>query len=348
MKLQKSVNNLKTKDILSFLFPIISLVFGLFGGGIIILIMGFNPLIAYREMFLGSFGTKYGFYSAVLRFIPLAFTGLAVTFSFRGGVFNVGAEGQLYMGALFATWAATSFSGLPAIIHIPLALLAGSAAGGLWAFIPGYLKAARGFNEILVTIFMNYIAIYILGASVSTFLRAPNQLIPWTLRLPETCILQKIPGTNVHIGVLFVFLFAALMWYILHHRTLGYEIRAVGLNKEASLYGGIDAKKVIILTMAISGIIASFAGSVEILGVQHRLREGFLVGYGYSGIPVAILGSLDPFGTLFAAFIYGILLNGASSMQVSMGIPVPVVHIIVGLAILSAIGLNGLKQVITK
>lgn len=348
MRLNKVIERLKIREPWALLFPVISVLVGLIGGALIIWIMGFNPIAAYKELLFGSFGTKFGFFGALLRFIPLAFGGLAVTIAFKGGVFNIGVEGQLYMGALLATWVAVSFPTMPAIILIPFALLAGMGAGGVWAYIPAYLKAVHGFNEILVTIFMNYIAIFVLGASVSTFLRAPNQSIVWTSRIPDPSKLPRIPGTNIHIGIILIFIIAVLLWYILNHRTLGYEIRAVGLNKEASMYGGVNTKKVIIITMIISGCIASFAGSVEILGVQHRLREGFLVGYGYNAIPVALLGGLTPYGTLVAAFVYGVLLNGASSMQVSMGVPVPVVHIIVALSILSAIGVNGLRKVWKK
>jgi simple sugar transport system permease protein len=348
MTTQKVRELFKVKDVSAVLFPVISILVGLIGGAIIIWVMGFNPLTAYKEILFGSFGTKYGFFGAVLRFIPLAFGGLAVTVAFKGGVFNIGAEGQLYMGALLSTWVAVSFPNLPAFVLIPFALAAGAVGGGVWAFIPAFLKATRGFNEILVTIFMNYIGIFVLGACVSTFLRAPNQSIIWTSRIPDPSKLPRIPGSNIHVGVILIFVFAILLWYVLHHRTLGYQIRAVGLNTEASKYGGMNTNRMIIITMVISGCIASFAGSVEILGVQHRLREGFLVGYGYTAIPIALLGGLHPYGTLAAAFIYGVLLNGASSMQVSMGVPVPVVHIIVALSILSVIGVNGLRKVWKK
>ncbi|ATW25848.1 ABC transporter permease [Candidatus Formimonas warabiya] len=344
----KYVRFFETKGISALLFPLLSLLLGLAGAGVIIALFGVNPVTAYKEMFLGSFGSKYGFSATLLRFMPLAFAGLAVALSFKGGIFNIGVEGQLYMGALFSTWVGVSLDGIPAMIHILLALGAGGGAGALWAFIPGYLKVKKGFNEILVSIFMNFIAIYILGACVSTFLRAPGQGIPWSPKILPSARLPQLPGTDLHGGLVLVLACAFLIYYIFQHRTLGYEIRAVGSNPDASVYGGIQTSKVIMITMALSGFIGSLAGSVEILGVQHRLTEGFLVDYGYHAIPVALLGGLHPVGTLIAAFFYGALLNGASSMQIALGIPVSIVKVMMALAILSSIGMVGLRKIFEK
>lgn len=336
----------ENKGVSVILFPLLSILLGMLGAGIIIRLIGVNPIEAYREMLLGSFGSSYGFSATLLRFMPLAFTGLAATLAFKGGIFNIGIEGQLYMGALFATWVAISFSGLPAVIHIPLALLAGGIAGGIWAFIPGYLKATRGFNEILVSIFLNFIGVYLLGAAVSTFLKAPGQGIPWSPQILKTAQLPNIPGTKIHIGLILIFLCALLIHYIFEHSTFGYQIKAVGANPDAALYGGISVTKTIVLTMLLSGFIGSLAGSVEILGVQYRLTENFLVDYGYNAIPIALLGGLNPFGSLLAAFFYGALINGASSMQISLGVPVSIVKVIMALAILCSIGMNGLRHLL--
>lgn len=345
----KFLRYFKTGNSLSMLFSVLSIVLGLLGAALVIRLLGIqNPLLVYREMFLGSFGTEYGFLAAVTRFMPLAFGGLAVTLAFRGGVFNVGVEGQLYMGALFATIVGVSFQGLPRVIHLPMALLAGAVAGAVWGFIPGYLKATRGFNEILITIFMNYIGIYLVGASLSTFLKEPGQGIAWSAKIPKSAMIPRIPGLNISAGILLIIIIAILLWYILSKRTLGYEIKAVGCSKEAAEYGGVNSSRVMMITMVISGAIASFAGSVEILGIQYRLQSAFLVGFGYNAIPVALLGGLNPIGTLIAAFFYGVLLNGASAMQISLGVPVSLVNVIMALAILSSIGMNGIRNLLKK
>jgi len=340
----KFLDFFKNKGIYTVLFPVLSIALGMIGAGIIIAFIGVNPIQVYIEIFIGAFGSIHGFFATTQRFIALAFAGLAVTLAFRAGLFNIGVEGQLYIGALFATWVGVSFANLPVFIHLPLALLAGCAAGAFWAFIPGYLKATRGFNEIIISIFMNFIAIYILGASLSTFLKVPDQGIPWSQRILVSAQIPRIPETTVHYGIVLLLILALIIHYILKHRTFGYEIKAVGCNKDAAIFAGIDTTKIIILTMILSGAMASLAGSVEILGIQHRLTERFLVNYGYNAIPIALLGGLSPLGTLLVAFFYGALLRGASSMQVAMGIPVSIVQVIMALAILASIGMNGLQK----
>jgi len=328
------------------LIPVMSIVLGMVGAGIIIAAIGVNPVQAYARIFTGAFGSAHRFYSTVQRFVALGFAGLAVTLAFRGGLFNIGVEGQLYIGTLLATWVGISFPFLPPVIHLPLAILAGCAGGALWAFIPGYLKATRGFNEIIISIFMNFIGIYILGAAVNTFLKVPDQGIPWSPKILESARMPRIPGTTVHFGLLLLLIIAFLISYLLKNRTLGYEIKAVGLNRDAAIFGGINAKRVMILTMVFSGAVGSLTGSMEILGIQHRLAENFLVNYGYNAIPVALLGGLTPLGTLIVAFFYGALLNGSSSMQIALKIPVAIVQVIMALAILASIGMNGFQRIL--
>lgn len=336
------------RGIFKIFFPVVSIILGMIGAGLIIALIGENPMKVYLHIFLGSFGTIHGVFATFQRFIALSFAGLAVTLAFRAGIFNMGVEGQIYIGALIATWVGVSFDSLPALIHLPLTILAGCLGGALWAFIPGYLKATRGFNEIILSIFMNFIAINLLGASVNTFLKVPGQGIPWSPRILQSAQIPRIPGTTVHFGLLLVFLLALWIAYVLNNRTFGYEIKTVGANRDAAVFGGINTSKVIIITMVISGAIGSLTGSMEILGIQHRLTEKFLVNYGYNAIPVALLGGLSPFGTILVAFFYGALLNGASSMQVALGVPVSIVQVIMALAILASIGMNGLQKYVAE
>lgn len=329
-----------------FITSIIGVVFGFLVAAIIILFFDVNPLVAYKELFLGAFGSVYGFCYTLMRFIPLACTGLAVTIAFRGGMFNIGAEGQLYISAMAATWVAINVTGLPSIIHIPLAVTAGAVAAGLLAFIPGYLKARRGINEILVTILLNYIAMYLVAVALNTFMMEPEQSIPWSAQIAETSIIPKLlPKSPLHVGIIFVFIMAFVVYFVLWHTTWGYELRSVGSNPYASESGGVRVTRVRIMTIVFSGVLASFAGSMEILGAQFRLQPEFLVNYGYYGIPVALLGGLHPAGTLLAAFFFGALFNGATTMQASTGIPVSIVGMVQALAILGVIGITGIKQV---
>lgn len=326
------------------LVPVLSILLGMIGAGIIIALMGLNPIEVYSHMFIGAFGTTNRLFSTIQRFTALSFAGLAVTLAFTSGIFNIGVEGQLYIGALMATWVGVSFPYLSPIVHTLFALLAGCAGGALWALIPGYLKAYRGFNEIIITIFMNFIAVYMLGASVNSFLKAPGQGIPWSMQIVESARIPRIPGTPIHFGIIVVLLIAILMSRLFNNRAFGYEMKAVGLNQDAAVYGGINAKKVMVTAMILSGAIASLTGSMEILGVQHRLTEDFLLNYGYNAVPIALLGGLNPWGTLIVAFIYGAMLNGASSMQIALKVPVTIVQVIMALAILALIGMNGLQH----
>lgn len=326
--------------------PIFGILFGLLVSSIIIALQGVSPLAAYRSLFLGAFGDRDAFTFTLLRFIPLAFTGLAVTLAYRGGIFNIGAEGQLYVGALASTWVATSFSALPRILLVPLALFAGMVAGGIFAFIPGYLKAKKNFNEILITILLNYIGIYFVGVSVSTFLKEPNQTIPQSAMLADNARIPNFVGSKyLHVGILLIFVVAVLLNILLFRTQWGYEIRCVGMSEKGARYAGVEVARVMIATMTGSGMLAALAGSMEILGAQHRLMENFMVGYGYDAIPVALLGGLHPIGTLVAALFFGALRNGANSMQIAMNIPVSIIYMVQGLAIIGILAVSSIKNI---
>jgi len=345
-KLLGWLKSFQREGLSSILTPVFGIIFGLTVAAVVIIQQGVSPLEAYRELFLGAFGDLGSFTFTLLRFIPLAFTGLAVTLAYRGGVFNIGAEGQLYVAALASTWVGIYPLQGPAFIHVFLALLVGMIAGAFWAFIPGYLKATRGINEILTTILMNYVAINLVGLAVNTFLMEPGQSAPQSPTILESARLPIIlPGTFLHAGFLLVFVLAWLVYWVLWHTTWGYEIRSVGANREAACYGGINVKRVMILTMTASGALASLAGSSEILGVQYRLLENFMVGYGYDAIAIALLGGLHPLGTLVAALFFGALRNGANSMQIAVGVPVSIVYVIQALAVLSIIATVAIRNI---
>lgn len=333
---------------LTILMPIIGILLGLAAASFIIQMQGVNPLQAYKEMFLGAFGSATDFSFTLLQFIPLAFAGLAVMFAFRGGSFNIGAEGQIFLGGLASAWFALTFPNLPAVLLTTLSLLAGAVAGGFFAWIAGALKARRGINEVLVTTLMNYLGTYFVGYAVSTFLKEPNQHAPRSATLPANAWLPLFKGSYVHVGILLVFALAILLYFILWHTTWGYEIRSVGLNAAASRYSGISAERVIMSNMFVSGALAGLAGSTVILGVQHRLLENFLVNYGFEAIPIAVLGGLHPAGVLAMALLFGALKNGAQSMQIAVNVPVAIVYMVQAIAILSIIALTAIKEKLSK
>ncbi|MEL7608271.1 MAG: ABC transporter permease [Bacillota bacterium] len=328
----------------SILTPIIGILIGLALTSFVLLWQGVDPIAAFKSMFAGALGGKSELGFTLLEFIPYAFGGLAITLAYRGGMFNIGVEGQIYIAALFTTWIAISIPDAPKYIILPLSLIGGVLAAGAYAFIPAFLKAKRGMNEVLICMLMNYIGIYLVGTAVNSFLKAPNQPDPKSVMLSQEAWFAKlIPGTYLHTGFIFVFVAAILLYFVLFHTSWGYQLRSVGFNTKASKYGGIVVPRTMIVTMVISGILAGFAGSMTILGSQHRLYANFMINYGYDAVPVALLGGLNPFGVLATAFLFGVLKNGGNAMQISMGIPVSIVSIVNAIAILSIIAITQIK-----
>ncbi len=319
--------------LLNIALPIVAILASFLAGSIFLLILKINPIEAYTALVKGAFGTQRLVTTTIIKSIPLIFAGLAVTLAYRGGVFNIGAEGQLYFGALFAVWAGTVLV-LPYPWHLIVALLLGILGGMIWGAIPGYLKATRDMNEIIVTILMNYIAIF----TVSYFVHGPLKEEGWntqTLPVAESARLPIIwTGTRLHAGFFLALICVVVIYILLFHTTLGYRIRMVGTNRDAARYAGIKTTTIMALTMALSGGLAGLAGSVELLGVQYRLIDNFSPGWGFDAIAVALVGRLNPIGTLIAALFFGALRNGANSMQTAVRVDVVVVYILQGLAII--------------
>jgi simple sugar transport system permease protein len=319
--------------LLNILLPILAILASFLVGSVFLLLLQVNPIEAYTALVKGAFGNQRLLTTTILKSIPLIFAGLAVTLAYRGGVFNIGAEGQLYMGALFAVWAGTTLV-LPYLWHLLIAVLFGILGGMIWGAIPGYLKAARDMNEIIVTILMNYIAIFV----VSYFVHGPLKEEGWNTQTPPVAATAQLPalweGTRLHAGFYLALLGVAIVYIVLNHTTLGYRIRMVGSNKDAARYAGIKTTTVMALVMALSGGLAGMAGTVELLGVQYRLIDNFSPGWGFDAIAVALIGRLNPIGTLLAALFFGALRNGANSMQTAVRVDVVVVYILQGLAII--------------
>jgi simple sugar transport system permease protein len=323
--------------LLNFLLPIVAVVASFLVGSLFLWILEVDPIEAYTALLKGAFGTQRLLITTILKSIPLIFAGLAVTLAYRGGVFNIGAEGQLHMGALLAVWAGITL-GLPFPWHLIVALFFGILGGMIWGAIPGYLKATRDMNEIIVTILMNYIAIF----TISYFVHGPLKEEGWNTQTPAVAETAKLPiiwaGTRLHAGFYLALLAVVAVYILLFHTTLGYRIRMVGSNKQAARYVGVKTTAVMALTMALSGGLAGLAGTSELLGVQFRLIDNFSPGWGFDAIAVALVGRLHPLGVLIAALFFGALRNGANSMQTAVKIDVVVVYILQGLAIIFLIG----------
>jgi simple sugar transport system permease protein len=324
------------------IIPFLAIFTAIVLGGIIIAIVGGNPFAAYLGLVQGAFGSASAWSETAIWATPYIFAGLAVALAFKGGLFNIGAEGQLALGAVGAAWVGYALPemlgfDLPMIIHLPLAVLIGVTIGALWAAIPGALKAYFGGHEVINTIMMNYIAL-----NITSFLlngpmkdKSPFNVIA---RTPEISESARIPvlfeGLRIHWGFLFALLVAFLIWWLLWKTTLGFEIRTVGLNPDAAKYAGINVKRTIILTMALSGMLAGMAGTIEVTGLNYRHELGFAIGYGFDAIAIALLGKTHPLGVVLASVLFAAMRNGASRMQFVTQIPVDIISVIQALILL--------------
>ncbi|MCK4821351.1 ABC transporter permease [bacterium] len=297
--------------------------------------VGSDVTKAITSFFRYIFGSLYGFSEVLVRATPLILAGLGVTVGFRTGFFNIGAEGQIYMGAIAATVVGLAFPNLPSFILIPFVILAGFLLGGFWSVIPGFLKARFGLSEVINTLMFNYIAINIVGILVRTSLKDPDYPLPMSPELPENMYLQQLLyPTRLHAGFI-IALIASLLIYILMWKTVaGFKIRAVGLNPRGSRCSGISVYKNILLASFISGGLAGVAGVSEIAGLHHRLLEGISPGFGYIAIIVALLGQKHPAGVVFAAIGIAALQVGTMTMQIQSGAPASISWIIMGLLVL--------------
>lgn len=308
--------------------PVVAVLLALLIGAIILLVSGANPIEAYAALWKGAFGSPTAIQRTLEKSTPLIFSGLAVAFAFKAGLFNIGAQGQLLVGAIVAAWVGFSFEGLPALIHAPFALLAGALAGALYGAIPGALKAYTGAHEVITTIMLNYIAI-----NFTDFLAdgpwkdaSPGNVVA---RTPRVMPSAEIPTASyIPLGFVMAVIMAIVVWWVLYRTTLGYEIRTVGLSNTAARYAGINVARIIILAMAISGFLAGMGGAVETQGIVYRFQPGFNVGLGFDGITVALLGKTSPFGVIPAAIILGAMRAGSSQMQFSAGVAKEITDVI--------------------
>lgn len=306
----------------------------LVGSGAIAL-AGASPLQAYLILLQGAFGSLDNLAETLVRTSPLLFAGLGISIGIRCGLWNIGAEGQLYLGALIVTWLGITLTGWPSYFLLPLSVVLSFAAGGAWAAIPGLLKARLGGSEIISTIMLNYVAIYGVSYLVSGPLQEAQKVFPQSPPIPvEAHLPIMISGTRLHAGIVLALVSAVAVYILLWKTTLGYEIRAVGHNPEAARYAGIKVGRKVVIAMLLSGGLAGFAGMGEILGLHHRLLAFFSPGYGYTAIAVALLGRLHPLGVVLAAMLFGVLEVSSGAMQRYAGVPVQVVYIIEGLVIL--------------
>ena len=333
-----------SKIALNLLLPVAGVLVALLIGGIMLLILKANPIAAYSAMVNGAVGSVSGITQSLVKATPLLLVGLGICIAFRANVINIGGEGQITLGAIVATWFPLTFHTWPGWLLIPSTLVLGFIAGAAWGFVPGILKARLKVNEILSTIMMNSIAIqfmYLLirgplmdpaGVAAGTFL-AQSARLPVQVWLP-----RLVPQTLLHAGSIVAVVLAVAVYFFLWRTTIGYRIRSVGLNPDASRHAGINVPFYQALSLTLAGGFAGLAGAIEVMGVQHRLLDGITGGYGFTGIVAALLGGLHPLGVIPASILFGGLLVGANQMQRSVQVPSSLINAILGLVVLFVSG----------
>ncbi len=325
------------------LVPVGAVIVALAIGAVVLIALGADPIKAYLALVTGAFGSVSGFTQTLVTATPLLLVGLGVAIAFRGGVINIGGEGQLIVGALAAT-AAALYLPLPGLLLLLAALIAGVLGGAVWGAVPGLLKAQLGVNEILSTIMMNQIAIQLANYLLRGPMIDPKEVeagtrIAQSALLPaDAWLMRLVPKTLLHAGAILAVLMAVAVFFLLWRTTIGYRIRAVGLNPDAARYAGIPVKRYQMLALVLGGAFAGLAGAVEVTGVQHRMLEGLSGGYGFSGIVAALFGKLHPLGAIPASVLFGGLLVGADKMQRTVQVPDALIDALLGLVVLFVVG----------
>jgi simple sugar transport system permease protein len=341
--MEKWLRSDTVSKIVDALLPVFATLAALSVGALMLIVLGANPFEAFAALYDGAFGSANALADTVVKATPLLLIGLGICISFRGNVINIGGEGQMIIGALLATAIGLAFPEWPGALMIPVAMLAGFIGGAIWGGIPGALKAYFNVNEILSTIMMNAIAVQLMnyllaGPMIDPVQAASASRIPQTARLSAEFDLWRLVPTRLHLGAIIAVVLAVLVYILLWRTTVGYRIRAVGLNPDASRYAGIDVKRQIVLALLLSGAFAGLAGAVQVYGVNHRMitdgsATGFTGSAGFNGIVAALFGQLHPIGTIPAAFLFGALLVGANKLQRVMQVPSALIIALNGLVV---------------
>jgi simple sugar transport system permease protein len=328
-----SVDALPTKSILHNKFFQIVMRYGLtiflalllFAG--ILLITGNNPIPSYRDLFSATFGSAYGFSEVIVAMIPILLTALAVALPSRIGMINVGGEGQLYLGAIFATFAALAFKTLPGWLLLPIMALLGILGGALWAFLPAFFKSIGLVNETITTLLLNMIAPKIAGLLVFGYWHSPRET-NMTPNFVEAARLPTFFGTRIHLGIVFGLVLLVLFWFVMKKTRWGLEMRSIGGNVQAARRNGIPIARYMIIVFCISGGIAGLGGMAQVSGFYGLLIPNFSPGYGYMGFLISWLAGGDPLGILLMAFVVSVILTGGNMLQITIGLPYAVINLL--------------------
>lgn len=306
---------------------------------------GANPLEAYRYFLIVPLSSRVSALEVLVKTTPLLLTGAAVAFAFSAGYWNIGAEGQLYAGAISAAWLGTIVGGLPPVIAIPLMIIGGFAAGALWALPPALLKVRLAVDEVVTTLLLNSVVLFLVSALLNGPWRDPLSGWPQSPELAPSAIFPKlIPRSRLHLGFILALLVIAALWFVLSRTALGLKMRAIGLGKEAARFAGVHVERTMLTAALVSGGIAGLAGVGEVAGIHFHLIEAISPGYGYTGIIIATLGGLHAVGVGLAALFIGLIDTGAQTVSRALGVPAYLGDVVQATLLLVTLGMLILRN----
>ncbi len=333
----------RKERIMNMTIVIVALLAALLIGALLFLIAKGNPLKAYVVMFTRPFTSLFGITEILVRAAPLMLVGLGIAIAFRSGILNIGGEGQILIGAITGAAVALAFPGLPKIILLPMVFIASFLGGAVWGGIAGWMRSYLNVNEILSTVMLNYIAMQVYMFLIRGPLIDPKE-VSYGTGVPQTAVFSKnawlaklIPGTRLHSGIIIAIVLAVAVYILLWKTTIGYRMRAVGIEPKAARTAGMNVKGYLLLAMLLSGGFAGMAGANEITGIHHRALESISAGYGFSGIVVALFGGLHPLGIIPSSIVFGLLIIGSDMMQRAVNVPASIILSIQGLIILAIV-----------
>jgi ABC-type uncharacterized transport system permease subunit len=336
-KIERTTTPSKTVQILT---PPVSVLLALVACGLVLLASGQNPVSVYHAILKGALGDRFGFTETLVKMTPLLLAGLGISVAFKMQLWNIGAEGQLYLGAIGATWIAVfALPNARGVVVIPAMVAAGMIAGGIWGAIPGALRAFFNANETITTLMLNYVAIILCDYLIHGPWRDPlGHGFPGTARFSKSASLPRLMPYRVHLGLVFGLVAAVVLWIMLRRTRWGYELNVMGRNGRAARYAGMNITRSIVVVMALSGALAGLAGMSEVAGIGHQLQRNLSPGYGYTAIIVAWLGRLNPIGIILVSFLLAALLVGGDQLQMSMSLPSSVAPMLQGAILFFVLG----------
>lgn len=339
----KKIKGLKDMEYLVSLF--LSIAAALFIGALIMLANGRNPIQGYGALLTGAFGSKYSIATTFVKTVPLILTGLATAISFRSGIYNIGGEGQLYLGAFFAAFVGFTFTKLPGVLGILLAIIAAAIIGGFYAYIPALLKVKYKIDEVITTIMFNSIAVFFTDYLVNYPFASEQGKMGGTNMVGETYkFMRLVKLSKLNTSIFLTAFIAIVIYYIMQKTSIGYNLKMVGQNPAFANYGGVNSKKQMILAMIISGALCGIAGAFEVLGVHYRFLQNISPGYAFDGMLVALIVRNNPIGVIFMSIFFGMLKTGSISMERATSIPSELVLVIQSIIILFIAGESGFKR----